>query len=153
MKPTKFQLSIRAFVFIALLVALNSITVILDKSNSWLGETSIKKGNNSKQHTSTSVDQGTSIEVHDNNEENDPILNSTEMMNERIEKELTESSSGKSDDVQNASVVVVDIDSLTEQNHNNKKEDEVHDGKENDPILNSTEIMNEHIEKELNGNT
>ena len=69
----------------------------------------------------------------------------------------TESSSSKNDGVLDAKVVV-DIDLLKEQNHNNKQEDEVHNDeedkvhndKENDPIANSTEIMAEHIKTEAN---
>ena len=78
-----------------------------------------------------------------------------------------ESSSSKNDGVLDA-YVVVDIDLLKEQIHNNKQEnqvhndeedevhndeeDKVHNDKENDPIANSTEIMANHIKTELNDN-
>ena len=65
----------------------------------------------------------------------------------------TESSLNKNNGVQDASVVVVDIDLLKDQNHNNEQEDEVIDEKENDPIPKSTEIMADHIETELSSNT
>ena len=65
----------------------------------------------------------------------------------------TESSLIKDDVVQDSSVVVVDIDLLKDQNHNNEQEDEVSDEKENDPIPKSTEIMADHIETELSSNT
>ena len=71
----------------------------------------------------------------------------------RSDKIGTESSLIKNDVVQDASVVVVDIDLLKDQNHNNEKEDEVIDEKENDPIPKSTEIMADHIETELSSNT
>ena len=61
----------------------------------------------------------------------------------------TESSLIKNDVVQDASVVVVDIDLLKDQNHNNEQEDEVIDEEENEPIPNSTEIMADHTETEL----
>ena len=71
----------------------------------------------------------------------------------RSDKIGTESSLIKNDVVQDASVVVVDIDLLKDQNHNNEQEDEVIDEKENDPIPRSTEIMADHIETELGSNT
>ena len=64
-----------------------------------------------------------------------------------IEKE---SSSSRNDGVKGASVLVVDVDLLKEQNHNNKQVDKVHDDGQNDPILNSTEIMAKHIKTETN---
>ena len=62
----------------------------------------------------------------------------------------TESSSSKNDGVQGANVLAVDVDLLKEQNHNNKQVDKVHDDGQNDPILNSTKIMAEHIKTETN---
>ena len=54
----------------------------------------------------------------------------------RIDKIATESSSSKNDSVQDASVLAVDVDFLTEQN-----QDKVRDDEENDLIPKSTKIV------------
>jgi len=115
-----------------------------------------------------SADQGANIEGREeNNEENDPIVDSTHEsqdeapLHETITAKAkdvvtsnnieTESSSSKNDSVQDAtSVLLADVDLLKEQNHNNKQVEKVHDDEENNPVPNSTEIMAEHIKTETN---